>query len=372
MPKRLKQRINALKELSLADCYGYAGLTSEAANISLRLEPFQAISKELDTDRILDLVRFYFGLPVTTDTKWYSTPIIEADPAFSMVTNEREVAIIAMALLVREINVEENLVAALAMLVAHACGKREPVVWPQFVENVSAAARDMAISDRRAGKPKQISGFELSEELGVSEEDLSTAMDITKINTILKKLNADSREMNLSLATQVTAALRPLRDEVANLREEKDMLWWLIGGQSYLIHQPYASMKEGQAAYLIGLELVKLCRTPLGPHASEFLIRKVLAEGRSDKMAKLKIGGLPKLFTADQLEQVTASIEIDNVRDLCFLSDAMDRANDLGLPIAWKKKYAEDGGLADNTSFEPEEIALQSFRESSLLRTLSE
>ena len=77
-----------MKELSLADCYGYAGLTSEAANISLRLEPNQAIAKELTTDRVLDLVRFYFGLPVTADTKWFSTPIIEADPAFSMITNE--------------------------------------------------------------------------------------------------------------------------------------------------------------------------------------------------------------------------------------------------------------------------------------------
>ncbi len=360
-----------LKELSLSDCYGYAGLTPDAANISLRLEPFQAIAKELDTDKMLDLVRFYFGLPVTADTKWFSTPIIEADPAFSMVTNEREVAIIAMALLAREINVEENSEAALAILVAHACGRRNPAVWPQFVENVSAAARDMAIDDRRAGKPKQIAARKLSAELGASDEDLVTAMDPAELSALFKQLNVDSQEMDKFLASQVTAALKPIRDEVANLREEKDMLWWLIGGQSYLFHQPYASMKEGQAALLIGMELAELCRTPLGPHASEFLIKKALSEGRTEKSAKLKIDGLPKLFDTSQLEQIASTIEVDDVRDLCCLSNAISRANDLGLPTAWKKKYGEDGGLPDKTTFDAEEVALQSFRETLLLKTLS-
>jgi hypothetical protein len=370
--KQRKQRIDVLKELSLSDCYGYAGLTSAAANVSLRLEPFQAIAKELKTDHILDLIRFYFGLPVTADTKWFSTPIIQADPAFSMVANEREVAIIAMALLAREINEKENSVAALAMLVAHACGRRDPIVWPQFVENVSAAARDMAISDRRAGRPKQIYARKLSPELGGSGEDLVTAVTPAELSALFKKLNVDSQDMDKFLASQITEALKPIRDEVANLREEKDMLWWLIGGQSYLLHQPYAVMKEGQAALLIGMELAKLCRTPLGPHASEFLIKKALSEGRTDRSAKVKIDGLPKLFEKSQLEQVADSIEVDDVRDLCFLSNAISRANDLGLPTAWKKKYGEDGGLSDNTSFDAEEVALQSFRETLLLKTLYE
>lgn len=360
-----------MKDLSLSDCYGYAGLTADAVNISLRLEPFQTISEELDTSKVLDLVRFYFGLPVNSDTKWFSAPVIEADPAFSMVTNEREVAIIAMALLAREISLEENSEAALAILVAHACGRRIPVVWPQFVENVSAAARDLSIDERRAGKPKQIGVQKLSEELGASEDDLVTEMDPTELSELFKKVNVESQEMDRFLAFQVTAALKPIRDEVANLREEKDMLWWLIGGQSHLFHQSYASMKEGQAAFLIGMELAELCRTTLGPHASEFLIKKALSEGRADKSAKMKIDGLPKLFDESQLEKIANSVEIDDVRDLCFLSNAISRANDLGLPTGWKKKYGEDGGLPDKTSFDPEEVAVQSFREMLLLKTLS-
>ena len=361
-----------MKELSLSDCYGHAGLTSEAANISLRLKPFQGIAKDLGTNQILDLIRFYFGLPVAADTKWFSTPFIEEDPTFSMVTNEREVAIIAMALLAREINVAENSFAALAILVAHACGRRTPVVWPQFVENVSAAARDMAISDRCAGKSKQISVRKLSAELGASQEDLVTVMDAAELSELVKKLNIDSQEMDKFLAAQVTAALKPIRDEVANLREEKDMLWWLIGGQSHLSLKTYASMNEGQAAFLIGKELAELSRTILGPHASEFLIKKALNEGRSDKSVKVKLEGLPKLFEKSLLDLVASSLEVNEVRDLCFLSNAISRASDIGLPSAWKKKYGEDGGLSDKTSFETEEVALQSFREALLLKTLSE
>ncbi|MBB4302821.1 hypothetical protein GGD81_001857 [Rhodobium orientis] len=361
-----------MKEISLADCYGHAGLTSEATNIALRLKPFDTISKAVDADRILDLVRFYFGMPVARDTDWFSKPIVDADPAFSMVVNKREVSILAMALLAHEVAVEEKPVAALAVLVASASGRREPAIWPQFVEVISAAARDLAISQRRAGPPKQIRARALSDDLGGSKENLITAADPTELNAVLKKLNVDSREMDKHLAAQVSAALQPLRDEIANLREEKDMLWWLIGGQSCDLQRTYASMSEGKAAYMIGLDFAKRCRTPLGPHASEFLIKKALGEGRDGKLAKFRVDALPNLFSDSELKVISCSSEIDGLRDLCFLNNAMSRANDLGLPNCWKKKYGEDGSLSDKTSFEAEEVALQSFREALLLRTLTE
>lgn len=340
-------------------------------NTTLRLEPFDKISEDLDRDRTLDLVRFYFGLPVAGDTGWFSTPFTDADAAFSMITNKREVSIIAMALLANEIAVYEDSFAALAVLVASALGRREPAVWPQFVEIVSAAARDFAISERRVSKPKQINVRALSDDLGGSEEDIITAMDLAQLNTVLKKLNADSQEMDEHLASQVSAGLKLLRDDIATLREEKDMLWWLIGGQSDGLQQPYASMKEGKSAYMIGFDLAKLCRTPFGPYASGYLITKALSEGRDGKLAKLKVDALPKLFSEDELKIIGHSPEIENLRDLCFLNNAINRANDLGLPNGWKRKYGEDGSLSNNTSFESEEIALQSFREAMLLRTLA-
>ncbi|MDE4139998.1 GTPase-associated system all-helical protein GASH [Phaeobacter gallaeciensis] len=361
-----------MKEISLADCYGHAGLSSEAANIAPRLEAFDTISRYVDKDRTIDLVRFYYGLPVTRDTDWFSAPITDADPTFSMVTNKREVSIIAMALLANEIAGEDSALAALAVLVANASGRRKPAVWPQFVEIVSAAAQDLAISDRRSAPDKQIKIRQPSAELGGAQQDLITAMDPTELNTILKKLNVDSYEMDRFLANQVTTALQPLREEIASLREEKDMLWWLIGGHSYRLQQSYASMKKGKAAFMIGLDLAKLCRTGLGPYASEFLIAKALGEGRDGKQEKLKVEALPKLFGEDELKAIAYSSEIEELRDLCFLNNAINRANDLGLPNGWKKKYGGDGSLSDSSSFETEEIALQSFREALLLQILAE
>lgn len=197
-------------------------------------------------------------------------------------------------------------IAALAVLVASASGRREPTVWPQFVEIISVAARDLAISKRRPDAPKQIRVRALSDSLGGSKEDLITAADPTQLNPILKKLNADSQEMDKFLATQFVASLKSLRDELANLREEKDMLWWLIGSFSYDLQKPYASMKEGQAAYMIGLDLAKQCRTTLGPYASEFLIKKALSQGRDGKSGKLKVEALPSLFTEGRLYKLPA------------------------------------------------------------------
>lgn len=360
-----------MKELTLADCYGYAGLSGEATNISLRLEPVQKVAKDLTPDQVVDLVRFYFGLPVSNETDWFSAPIIEADPAFSMVTNKREVSIIAMALLAQEIHTEESQHAALAVLVAHACGKRTPAVYPQFVEMVLAAAKDLSISHRRPNVSKQIKVRALSKDLGASEEDLVPGNDFATLNRVLKEINADSQEMDRFLANQISGALAPIRSELANLREEKDMLWWLIGGQSSQLDETYSTMTEGRAAYLIGAELAALCSTQLGPRASGFLLNKALREGRSDKMATVKIDALPKFFTESEIGVISNTSTIDQVRDLCFLNNALARANDIGLPTAWRKKYAEDNSLADKTAFEPTELALQSFREALLLKSLT-
>lgn len=46
---------------------------------------------------------------------------------------------------------------------------------------------------------------------------------------------------------------------------------------------------------MIGLDFAKLCRTGLGPYASEFLIAKALREGRDGKSENLKVDALPKL-----------------------------------------------------------------------------
>lgn len=361
-----------MNELSLADCYGHAGLSAENDKISLRIDPVKAISDNLTRKQVLDLVRLYFGLPVLADMSWFTEPIISADVSFSMIANERELSIIAMALLAQDIGVEQDGITAQAVLVAHACGKRKPIVYPQFVEMVKAAAKDLTITERHANDLNQtIKARALKKDLGASETDLVPQNDFATMNEVLKKLNIDSHDMNKFLATQLNSALKPIRSELVNLREEKDMLWWLIGGQSTQLEEPYCDMNEARAAFLIGSELADLCRTPLGPSASGFLLRKALHEGRTDKMSKVKIGDLPKLFAIDDLRIISNITTIDQVRDLCFFNNALARANDMASTTAWKNKYIEDGSLSEKTQFAPSELAMQSFRETLLLNSLT-
>ena len=115
-----------MQEISLPDCYGYAGLSPDAANIPLRLEPFKAIAANLTRDQVLDAVRHYFGMRVCADTDWLIGPIKKADDSFSMVTNKRELSIISMALVAHQVQHQESEFAALAFLVASAFGRRRP------------------------------------------------------------------------------------------------------------------------------------------------------------------------------------------------------------------------------------------------------
>ncbi len=358
-----------MQELALTDCYGHAGLSSEATNIAVRLEPFNTIAVNLTNSQILDAVRFYFDLPVTSETDWFFDPIAQADPSFSMVTNSREVSIISMALIAYQIKEEEDQFAALAFLVASAFGNRKPTVYPQFVEIVEAAAKDLMTSRTGLGARKVIQVRALNKELAVAE-DLVPQNDYVALNKVLKSLNVDSHELVKHLAVQVRSAIGPLRSEIAQLREETDMLWWLMGGESDLTNEPYAKLGEGRAAFLIGAELAPLSASILGPRASVFLMSKALREGRGGPSKKVKISDVPKLFAQDELTDVGPPEEINAVRDLCCLNNALARADDVGALTGWGVMYAKDGSLDEKTAFTPSCLALQSFREALLLNAL--
>ena len=245
------------------------------------------------------------------------------------------------------------------------------MIYPQFVEIVDAAAKDLMTSRRLSLGWKPIAPRALSKKLAGSKADLVTADDFDGLNQVLKELNSDSHELVKHLADQINMAINPVRFDVARLREETDMLWWLVGGESYSLAQPYFAMEEGCAAFLVGTDLAGLSRTALGPRASEFLIHKALREGRTKKPAKVKIFSLPKIFTPVELEKISAGEEIDTVRDLCCLNNAISRAHQVGTQTGWRKVYADDRSLDDKTAFDTKELALQSFREARLLGALA-
>nr|WP_320141854.1 GTPase-associated system all-helical protein GASH [uncultured Cohaesibacter sp.] len=360
-----------MQQLKLADCYGYAGLSPDAVNIPLRIEPFKKIAENLTRSQIIDTVRAYFGMPMQHDTGWLSDPISETDEAFSMVTNKNELAIFAMALIAHQMREEDDQFTALVFLVANACGHRKASVYPQFVEIMKAAASDLTTSTRCKLDMKSIRARALNKGLGGSEKDLIPPNDFAAVNDVVKAVNLDSHDMTKHLAQQINATLSPMRSEVARLREETDMLWWLIGGESRLVCEPYADMKPGRAAFLIGSELAGLSRTCLGPKAATFLINKALRDGRTDKLSKVKIEDVPKLFALEELSDVTPDCTISDVRDLCSVGNAIARASEAGSQTAWKKRYHEDGSLSATATFSPSDLAIQSFREFLLLNTLS-
>lgn len=359
-----------MQKITLADCYGFAGLSHEAVNISLRIGPFEAIAAKLTNGQVLDAIRFYFGLPVDADTEWLSGPIMAADESFSMVTNERELAILSMALIAHEIREEESQFAALAFLTASSLGKRTPAVYPQFVEIVDAAAKDLMTSPRQSLDTTIIRAMTSSETLAAKEENLVGANDVGGLNRVLKELSSESHNMVKNLATKLNKAIKPVRAETLRLREETDMLWWLVGGESHLFQEPYLNMKQARAAFLIGSELAELSRTVLGPRASEFLMNKALREGRTENSEKVKIHSLLQLFKQAELARINPPNEIDKVRDLCSLNNAIARAYQVESKAGWQNMYDADGSFERKTAFAPKEIALQSFREARLLRAL--
>lgn len=355
---------------NFADSYKAAGLNPGPAIISLRQKPFDKLLKQINAQMVVDLTRLYFGLPAAQGTEWFRSAFGDNDTSFSMVDNEQEVAVLSACLLDAAIS-KHDVSAALAVLTVSACGTRTPLVLPDLIENARVALIEIA-RDQRHSESLIIKQFKspTNTDLHEKADELVATPAWPQAAELFKQVSDESINITKNLATHVQDTLSPLAEQVEYLREEVSMLWWHIGGWSNVLDRPFVDLEQSLSAIMAGLDLADLSQTLAGPAAAPAILHRTVLAGRNGSDVKTSIKEAVNSYPPDAFTKLELSEELKNVPDICPVLTGFLKANEVGESPAWEIAFKKVVGFDPSVEFELLDLAMQVYRERSLLAAL--
>ena len=354
---------------NFADSYKAANLAPGPEIIRLRQEPFAELRAAFNSKRALDLVRLYFGLPVPDGNDWFRDAFAKTDDSFSMLDNGREAAVLSACLLAAAIE-DGYALAAVASLATAAAGNRQPLVRPEFLDDArqtllvrETTARSIATADS-----EQISAPPKSKVPAAAAEALGQAPDWAKVLALFKQIGAEADAAFSHLESQVGGAFLSLATEVANIREELDILWWFVGGWSQVLERPFGDLDRALAPVMAGLDLARLTSSPGGHAAAPALLQRLITAGQKKGRSKVTIGEAVDAFPPDAFGHLQLRDELKRVPDICPVLTALSRAHEIGLSPAWYASFRTASRLEPTAAFRPLDLAMQVYREALVLK----
>jgi len=361
-----------MSNFNLADHYRAAGLTPGPDILRLRQDSFELLRKEIVPAFAVTLARLYFGRPPGDGAEAFRAPFANADPSFSLVDNAREVAVLAGCLLTAALGDGEGY-AGLAPVTAAAAGLRKPVAAATLLDGFLRTLAEQAISqrDRDHAEPTQIKSPAASK-IGTETTALAGAGDWGKAAALIKQTSDESFAATRTLVAQTVSVVRPLAEDVADLREEVAILWWYIGGWSRSLDCPLTDLAPGVANLLVGLDLAHLSNSGAGPVAAPALLSRITANVRKGRTgAKLTLASAVDELTGDQLNRLAQPNNVESAYDICPVHCAVAKARESGGGDGWHAAFKSITGLSATVEFRPLDLSLQAYREGLFLKFLS-
>lgn len=354
---------------NLADSYRAAGITVGPETLRLRQEPFDKLRKDITPSLSTDLVRAYFGLPARKELSWLRDPFHATDSSFSLVDNERELAVLAASLLSASIE-DGKLYSALALFTTCFDALRMPTVIPELLSKAEGELTSRSIAQRQRERPN-LALLRLPPKSKVPAETAGLAQqgDWAKAATLLKQVSDESFDGVKNVAQQCAAIFQPLMAEVDDLREEVEFLWWHIGGWSRVLETPFSELKPALAAAMIGLDAADLSRTRTGPAAAPAIILRTLGSGKG---AKVSMAEGVNAFPLDRVGELDIDANTVNSSPEVFpVLAAFLKASEVGEPSAWEGAYRKFSSVDPAREVTAGTLALQMFRERLLVGAFS-
>jgi hypothetical protein len=348
---------------NFADRYKAAGFSPTNDTVASREKPFEEIRKGLDSSKIVDLVRLYFQLPAKS-ADWFREAFAETDKSFTLVSNGREAAVLASCLLSAALE-DGHLTAGLAVLTVSVGRNRIPAVAPELLAQFSETLLSRAVSDRRRTIPNKLTIPATSTHINATVDQFLPAPDWPKLGDVIKATGQQVDVAFKAMGTQFQTVLDAVTSEMNELREESEMLWWMVGGWSDLLQQPLTDFAPALRAVLAGIDLGRLARTALGPaNVPAILARVGHFNGVTEKVT---IQQAVDTFTGDSIQKLKLPEKLARVADICPVHCAVAKAQEIGSSPAWHQSFTSLTGVSPETSFTALELSMQVYRETVLL-----
>ncbi|RWP76623.1 GTPase-associated system all-helical protein GASH [Mesorhizobium sp.] len=339
----------------------YRGLqpTAEREQITARSASFEKAMADANgsIDRVIDLAYFAYRLPIPVESdasQWFGSILRTDDPTFSIDLDIEETARIATLVLRRRLY-DNFITTPIIVHSAAFAGKRQTV----DKHGLSYASRQtLADLVKRRGssvtRPQISSGkagaiSELIKKLGDGSGETE---NVQVFEAILEDYNSQIKQV----VTSANKAVETAWTENRRLAEEIDLLWWHLGGHSYLLDRPIAEIPALLRPAVVGMDIGEMISAAPGPHGTYGIIRKALGETADETF---KLGDVVKELSRDFSDLISNQVSRYAIAPVHgVFGDVL-----LGDTPVVGAQFKRRAGLALDTKLTGYELAVQAYHE---------
>ncbi|MFQ0829074.1 GTPase-associated system all-helical protein GASH [Serratia fonticola] len=349
-----------MAKFTFADRYAEAGLKPSSETITARQEPVKRIVANIKESQILDLVSVHYGSS-DVGLDWFRDEFAQEDASFSLVHNEREGQVLA-ALILAELIVSENAIAILAVSVGSIRGLRISPQSSWLLNDAEEALMRLSVVERVAENVSTKITPTIATKLDDEIIELGQTNSWPTLITILGKIRAEAQSSALTTAKQVARALTAFNHQAKLMREESQMLWWLISGYSKTFERSFAEFGPQQAALVGAMDLGTLTtQSQFGPISTPAMLERIIASAKKTKgqQARELVAAIDG-FVIEDLKCLEVPTHLP--AKLAPVTSAIELARTMGIS-RWHSQFQAVTGLEPSIQFDSISLAEQLYRE---------
>ncbi|MBZ6077575.1 GTPase-associated system all-helical protein GASH [Microvirga puerhi] len=324
----------------------------ENAHRALRAEAPKSVQK------LVDLTRLAFGLPVPEESaleEWFEKPVRKKDAHFSLQIDKEEAARIATLVLSDIIQSRYPSTPAL-VIAASFSGRRSSPDNGKIVLDakraLAEAARNRGLSFNAKIDPPQ------SQDVSKTINAAAASLDSDTVKTALAAVNGEAKSLTSRLIVNINNALQALTAENRRLAEEVDLLWWHLGGYSYVLDRPLSEFDDLALPLVVGNDVAAMVNVLPGPHGALGIIKRALG---STALNEQKISETLKALPSESRPAFLGG-GASGANDIAVLNFGVKTLVDEGTG-ALGRSFQKITGFSGETKLTRYQIALQAYYE---------
>lgn len=324
-----------------------------------------ATSLRKDHEDLLETVRVFQGLSENTSREAFLEAFWKHDAAFPK-RNELELRVLAGASLVECVHqshaeTDDNNDVRTAIITGTALETSSLLVAKSHLGEIA--------DEVFAGLQKTVQKQRRRAAFNVNAKNVRTAVGAA--NAIITATDPNQAMPPIkAMAQSVVTLIHVLTDVSRNLRcadEEINILWWLEGGSSRDLNQPWSALPKPAVPLIAGKELADLTDVMFGPPDPTALLHRVVASVKcKETTIEAYVNAVP-----DEWVDTHAATTEESALDLAPLWLALSRRGQ-STPSSWTQFFDASSGISASTQLAPERIARQAYLEAILLRALAD
>lgn len=310
-------------------------------------------------EKIVGLTRIAFGIPLADGDEtgeWLQATIREKEAGFSL-SRDHEDARMMSAIVLDSILQAGNYdrVATLLFAATFAGQRRTPGTG-----KLELAARDIFSDSARNRGLKFNTRISKSQWRDTSKAiaSVATNFDATTVKTALDAVATEARAAEERAIEKFNATLTQLTTENIRLAEEVDLLWWHLGGWSYILKRPLDSIEATSLPFVIGSDVAQMVNNLPGPHGALGIIRKALGTSADEKQT---IEATLKAVEPDDRIKLLVSVRDKDV--IASLNYGLALLDDETTADSFARAFQKRTALSSDAELTRFEIASQAYFE---------